>query len=169
MKTFEPLQDHPVVGHIETVLVRGVGGGFSQPTDRDDTIRLLVQEGSTLIGRKGYKDGQSGLAGIVETVQLVIRHTEDGVHVLDCGSENGNFLIRARSAEAFLALRAEAKLSGSWDFPEHVLVARLEHPDDVIFLGRTHAGEEPRFWPLQSGDLIDHLYTTWRVVIPKRP
>jgi len=131
----------------------------------DEAIRLLIQEGSTLIGRKGYKDGQTGLAGIVETVQLVIRHTEDGVQVMDCGSENGNFLIRARSAEAFLALRADAKLNRSWDFPEHVAIPLPEHPDDVIFLGRTQAGEEPRSWPLQSGDLIDHLYATWRVLI----
>ena len=161
MKTFVPINEGSVVGHLDLVAAH-----LAILPDDFDGLRLLIHEGITSIGRRGYIDGKQGLSGFLETVQLFIIWKEGVITVADAASENGTLLIRARSATSYIDARAaNAPEKGVIRYPEEVMPKLVEYPEDVIFLGRTHALHEPPPRPLQSGDLIDHLYATWRVTL----
>ena len=162
MKTFVPTNQGPVVGQIELVSAH-----LATLPDDFDGLRLLIHEGVTEIGRKGYIDGREGLSGFLETVQLIIICRDGVTKVVDAASENGTVLVRARSAEDYIHARtAHAQENGMMRYPEDVMPGLVKHPEDVVFLGRTHADHDPPPRPVKSGDLIDHLYATWRVKLP---
>ncbi len=165
MKACDPIGDQPTVGHLETVLVRGVGGRLVGLNQAPETVRLRLQEGMTLVGRKGYKNGDVELLGILESVQLGIKHSPEGVQVTDMGSENGNLLVRSRSAVAFLKHRKAFTQSGGVVGPELVIAPKLVFSEDLICLSQNQGGSGVRWWPLETGDIIDHLYATWQVVL----
>ena len=163
MKTFVPINQGPIVGHLELISAH-----VAILPDDFDGLRLLIHEGVTSIGRKGYIDGKKGLSGLLETVQLIIICRDGVTTVVDAASENGTLLVHARSAEDYIRARAvHAQEAGLIRYPEDVMPGLVEHPEDVLFLGRTHAHHDPPPQPLQSGDLIDHLYATWRVTLTK--
>ena len=163
MKTFVPTNQGPVVGHLALV-----DAHLAILPDDFDGLRLLIHEGVTAIGRKGYIDGKEGLSGFLETVQVIIICRDGVTKVVDAASENGTVLVQARSAEEYIHARtAYAKENGLIRDPEDVMPGLVEHPEDVVFLGRTHAHHDPPPRPLKSGDLIDHLYATWRVTLTK--
>ena len=162
MKTFVPINQGPIVAHLELIAAH-----LAILPDDFDGLRLLIHEGVTSIGRKGYIDGKEGLSGFLETVQLLIICKDGVIKVVDAASENGTLLVRARSAQDYIHARAaHAQEKGRIRYPENVMPGLVEHSEDVVFLGRTHAHHEPPPRPLQSGDLIDHLYATWRVTLP---
>jgi len=161
MKTFVPTNQGPVVGQIELVAAH-----LAILPDDFDGLCLLIHEGVTAVGRKGYTDGKEGLVGFLETVQLILICRDGVTTVVDAASENGTVLVRARSAEDYIQARAAyARDHGLIRAPKHVMPGLVEHPEDVLFLGRTPAHHDPPPQPLQSGDLIDHLYATWRVTL----
>jgi len=161
MKTFVPINDGPIVGHLELIAAHLA----ILPADFDG-LRLLIHEGVTSIGRRGYIDGKEALGGFLETIQLFNIRKDGVTKVVDAASENGTVLVRARSAEDYIHARAaHAHAEGMIRYPERVMPELVEHSEDVLFLGRTHAHHEPPHRTLQSGDLIDHLYATWRVTL----
>ncbi len=126
-------------------------------------LRLLLNAEMTLVGRKGYVDVAQELRGFLETTQFVVLWKNGSAKVLDDFSENGTLVVRARSAETYLSARAAQ--SPPTAYPEQVMPDLIEHPEDIIVLERPGPTEEPVLISLQSGDLVDHVYATWRVVL----